>query len=268
MTLTLGTGPFAPDSPARLNVRLDGPKQVIVWEPFPRRVRAVLAGETVADSRGGALLHERGILPVYYLPRADLREDLLEPSDTQTTCPYKGDASYWSLRVADRVAADAVWAYPEPLPGMEHLAGYASVAWGAVDTWLEEDAEVAGHLRDPYHRVDVLPASRHVVVRVGDTVLAQTDRPRMLFETGLPARYYVPFGVVAADALRRSASPRTQCPYKGDAAYWTVVAGDAEVADAAWHLPAPLPEAAGVVDRVCFDPSKVTVEVDGEPLDA
>jgi uncharacterized protein (DUF427 family) len=80
-----------------------------IWtEPYPRRVRAFLNGVAVADSTRALLLLEARHLPVYYFPPQDVRTDLLAPTDTATHCPHKGDASYWSIRVGDRVARDAV----------------------------------------------------------------------------------------------------------------------------------------------------------------
>ena len=90
-----------------------------------------------------------------------------------------------------RRADNAVWAYPEPIPAVAELAGYVAFYWNRADAWFEEDDEVYKHPRDPYHRVDVLSSSRHVEVRAGGVLVADTWRPRLLFETSLPVRYYV-----------------------------------------------------------------------------
>src|SRR5437588_184628 len=78
----------------------------------------------------------------------------------KTHCPYKGEASYWTLKVGDRESADAVWSYPAPIDGRDDIAGYMAFYWNRVDQWFEEDDEVFAHPRDPYHRVDVLRSSR------------------------------------------------------------------------------------------------------------
>jgi uncharacterized protein (DUF427 family) len=138
-----------------------------VWtEPYPRRVRAFLDGVAVVDSSRALLLLEARHLPVYYFPPTDVRSDLLEPTDTSTHCPYKGDASYWSIRVGDRVVRDAVWSYQDPLPGRTDIKGYLALYWNRVDAWFEEDDEVFVHPRDPCHRVDVLTSSWHVAREV------------------------------------------------------------------------------------------------------
>ncbi len=175
-------------------------------------MRAVFGGETVVDNHSVKLLHETGHLPVYYFPEEDLRGDLLEPTDHTTHCPFKGDASYRSVRVEDRIAEYAVWTYPEPLEDAPPILGYVALYHDAMDKWLEEDEEVFGHPHDPYHRVDVLESSRHVRVSLNGEVVAETERPKILFETGLPPRYYIPPEDVRTDLLVPSET-KTVCPY-------------------------------------------------------
>ena len=130
MALAKGTGPFGERSGGTFNFEVKPPKgHALYFEDSPKRVRAVFNGETVAASRRVKILHETGYLPVYYFPEEDLRGDLLEPSDHTTHCPFKGDASYWSVRVGDRVAENAVWSYPEPLKTAPPIAGYAAFYW-------------------------------------------------------------------------------------------------------------------------------------------
>src|SRR2546430_11407726 len=114
MTLTVERAPFAPTSSGCFNVQIDRTREVLFWDPVPHRVRAILSGETIVDSRSVVLLHETGRLPVYYFPRDDVSVGLLEASEHRTECPHKGRASYWSVRVGDRVAREPIWAYPEP----------------------------------------------------------------------------------------------------------------------------------------------------------
>jgi len=210
-----------------------GSDQPIWTEPSPRRVRAFLDDVAVVDSTQALLLLEARHLPVYYFPPQDVRTDLLEPTDTTTHCPHKGDASYWSVRVGDRVVRDAVWSYRQPLPERADIEGYLAFYWNRMDAWFEEDDEVFVHPRDPYHRVDVLSSSRHVRVAVAGTTLAETRRPWLLFETGLPTRYYLPKADVRMDLLAATES-ETQCPYKGKARYWSATVGDTVEEDIAW----------------------------------
>ena len=132
-----------------------------------------------------------------------------------------------------------------------------------VDHWYEEDEEVFVHPRDPYHRVDVLQSSRRVRVSVNGEVVAETERPRVLFETGLPPRYYIPPEDVHEEALVAS-ERTTRCPYKGVASYYSVEAGGERVDDLVWYYPDPIPETPKIRGLLCFFNEKVDLEVDGE----
>jgi uncharacterized protein (DUF427 family) len=262
MSLTLGSGPLAGRPAGDFNFDLDGaPQHRIYFEAYPPRLRALVGDRVVLDSVRGRLLHETGIPPRVYVPLEDLDPALLERTATTTHCPFKGDASYWTLRVDGRVLDDAVWAYEQPLPAAQWLAGYASLYWGKVDAWFVEDERVYGHLRDPYHRVDVHETSRAARVRVGDTVIAETTRAKLLFETGLPARIYVP-GADLAGGLLSPAPRRTVCPYKGEASYWHLTVDGRRIEEAAWSYEAPLPDAIKVQGHVCFDAEGVETELD------
>lgn len=263
MALTLGSGPFGEQSTGEFNFEVAAPRgHALYLEDSPKRVRAVFNGETVADSRRVKLLHETNHLPVYYFPEEDIRGDLLQPTDHTTHCPFKGDASYRSVRVGDRTAENAVWHYPEPGEHFAPLAGYAAFYYDKMDTWYEEDEEVFGHPHDPYHRVDVLESSRHVKITVNGEVVAKTERPKLLFETGLPVRYYIPPEDVRTGLLVPSET-HTVCPYKGVASYMSVNAGGELLEDLAWYYPEPLPEAVKVRDHLCFYGEQVETEVDG-----
>jgi uncharacterized protein (DUF427 family) len=266
MTLTRPPGPLSVAGGQHTNYRIEGPQHRLLWHAFPRRVRAEFGEQTVLDTRAGMLLHETGLRPQLYLPEQDLRAEFLEPTDHHTYCPFKGIASYRTLRIGDRVADNAVWHYPDPVPSASWLAGYAALYWSAVDRWLDEDEEALTHLPDPFHRVDVRTTSRRVRVLAGDVVIADSTRSLMLSETGLPNRYYLPAADIQEDVLVASGT-QTVCPYKGRASYWSLRLGDRELADAAWGYPQPLAEAARIAGYRCFDYDKLTVEIDGTPAD-
>jgi uncharacterized protein (DUF427 family) len=266
MTLTLSEGPLSESPPETVNYRVDASGSRMLFQDFPRRVRAVLAGETLLDTRRGRLLHETGHLPVLYVPEDDLRSNLFEPSDHSTHCPHKGEAAYRSVQVDGAVAENAVWGYPEPITSAAWLRGYAAVEWDAMDAWFEEDEQIFGHVRDPYHRVDVRDASRHVRVLAAGEVVAETFRPKLLFETGFRPRYYIPPEDVRRDLLEASAT-RTICPYKGFASYWSLRLDDHRIADAAWGYEHPFEETVKMADHLCFIAEDLEVEVDGEPVE-
>ncbi|WP_028935226.1 DUF427 domain-containing protein [Pseudonocardia spinosispora] len=260
MTLTRLPGPLAGTDDLLTNYRIDGPKHRLLMQPFPRRVRAEFAGETVLDTRDGVLVHETGLLPQLYVPEADLRTDLLEATDLHTHCPFKGDASYRSIRVGDRVAENAVWHYPEPISSASWLSGYAALYWSAPDRWLDEDDEAVGHLPDPFHRVDIRATSSRVRVLAGDVVVADSTRALLLSETGLPNRYYLPAEDVREELLVPTET-RTVCPYKGWASYWSLRTGDTEIADVAWGYQEPLDESARLRGYRSFLHDELTTEV-------
>jgi len=156
-----------------------------------------------------------------------------------------------------------VWSYEQPLAGREDIAGLRAFYWRKVDAWFEEDDEIFVHAKDPYSRVDVLNSSRHVVVAIDGEVLADTVRPRLLFETGLPTRYYIPKADVRMDLLTPT-DTSTQCPYKGVAEYWSARVGDEEHDDIAWSYPFPIPECPKIEGLVCFFNERTDITVDGE----
>ena len=120
------------------------PSYSIDFDPLPARVQALLAGEIVADTSAARVMYELGHAPVYYLPREDVNMGLLEPTDRDTYCPYKGHASYWTVRVGTRTAENAIWSYETPHRELAQIAGYMGFYWGRMDAWLEDGVEVSG----------------------------------------------------------------------------------------------------------------------------
>jgi len=257
MSLTLPGAPLSGRPAGVFNGDVRAPGHLLYFEATPKRIRVEFGGETVADTTGAHLLFETGILPVYYIPEADVRTDLLTRTEHSSHCPVKGDAAYWTISAGGRTEENAVWGYPDPIAPW--LKGFVSFYWDKMDAWYEEDEQVFGHPHDPYSRIDILRSSRNVKVSVAGEVLAESSRPVILFETGLPVRYYLPREDVRLDALR-SSETTSYCAYKGEAAYWAY--GDEDIA---WTYEAPLREAEPVRDLVCFFNEKTDVELDGTP---
>ena len=251
MSLTQGSGPLG-GSPATGNYTIQAPAHRIHFEADPRRLRAFVGDTVVLDTTGAHLLHETGIKPVTYVPLADIDATLLERTGHASHCPFKGTASYWSLRVGEDVRENAVWAYEEPLEEAGWLRGFAALYFDRVDRWLVEDEKVdGGRLRDPYHRVDVHVSSRPITVTAAGEVIAQCRRPTLVFETSMPVRAYLPRGDVTAGHLRPS-DKTTSDPYMGDAIWWHLHAGGEMFPNAAHSYELPRAEAMKIAGLVCF----------------
>lgn len=255
---------MAPQTARRESGYAKHPDYDVHFERSPKRVRVQFNGETIADSTRVELLFETRHIPVYYFPRADVRMDLLRRTEHSTHCPFKGDASYWSVAVGDREAENAVWSYEDPYPETGEIRDYVAFYWNRMDRWLEEDEEVFVHARDPYKRIDVVRSERPVKILLGGRAVAESRNALFLYETGLPTRYYLPPADVDTSVLSESASA-TQCPYKGTARYWSAEIGGERHEDIVWAYPDPVPEVGRIKDLMCFYNEQVdAVFVDGE----
>jgi uncharacterized protein (DUF427 family) len=229
-------------------------------ETGAKRVRAYLGGEPVADTTRPVLVWEVPYYPAYYFPLADVRTELLEADGGGVHSPSRGDARTFTVRAGGKEAPGAALRY-EDSP-VEELRDLIRLDWKSMDAWFEEDEEVFTHPRDPYTRVDILPSSRHVRVEVDGTTLAESTSPRLLFETSLPVRYYLPKTHVRMDLLVPTET-ETNCPYKGQAEYWSVRTGDGVREDLAWSYRTPLPESQKIAGLIAFYNEKVDIYVDG-----
>lgn len=250
-------------------------------EPSPKRIRALAGGATWADTTAAMVVWEpRRIVPGYAVPEADLDAellpagpapqaeahavavnaevgDVLDPRSPFSVRSTAGEAV--SLRRGSQVLDGAGFRPADP-----QLAGYVILDWSAFDQWLEEDDEVFAHPRDPFKRIDVRSSSRHVVVSVDGVVLADTTRAKLLFETYLPTRTYVPREDVRMELLVPS-DTSSWCAYKGHARYWSAQVNGELRQDLAWSYEEPLSDGVEVKDRITFFDEKVDVTVDGKP---
>ncbi|MDK3256739.1 DUF427 domain-containing protein [Blastococcus capsensis] len=261
MSLTKGSGPFGAAPAGSFNFDPRPPEHVMYLERSPRRVRVVLGGETVADSTDVRLLHPPGRTPTYLFPREHVRTDLFEPSERRRSDPAMGEGTYWSVQAGDRRAVDAAYSFQRPPSSAAEVAGLVAFDWDSVDGVFEEDEEVFVHPRDPYTRIDVLRSSRQVRVSIDGTVVARSTRPRMLLESGLPVRYYLPREDVRTDLLEPSYTT-TRCPYKGIAHYWSLRLGERLEKDLIWTYPEPFHDAEAVRGLLCFVDDRVDLEVE------
>jgi uncharacterized protein (DUF427 family) len=229
-------------------------------ETGAKRVRAYLGGELVADTARPVLVWEKPYYPAYYFPLDDVRGELLPDDGEISHSPSRGDGRLFTVRAGGKEARGAALRYDES--PIEELRGLIRLDWGSMDAWFEEDEEVFTHPRDPYTRVDILRSSRHVRIEVDGVTVAESTSPTLLFETGLPTRYYLPKTHVRMDLLAATDTV-SHCPYKGAAEWWSVRAGDSVHSDLAWSYRTPLPESAKIAGLVAFYDEKVDVYVDG-----
>ena len=229
-------------------------------ELSPRRVRTYLGGQLLADSQKVLLVYETKRPPVYWFPIADVRMDRLVRKEPAAGAP--SGTVRWSSKPGSRTVDNLAWSYSEPGGDLAPLDGHIAFYWNAIDAWYEEDEQVFVHPRDPYSRVDTVHSSRHVRVEVDGQVVAESNRPVLLFETGLPTRYYIPKLDVRMDLMEPTETV-THCPYKGAAAYWTLNIGDKTYRDFVWSYPSPIPEIPKIENLLCFYNEKVDLYIDG-----
>jgi len=266
----------------RMRDQLMGSLGELRHEPTAKRIRAVLDGGTVVDSTQALLVWEpRRIVPSYAVPADDIAAELVPADATAADAtgtigahlpelsgrPVLDPSIPFAVHTAEgRVADVRAGKQNRPRAGFypadPDLAGYVVLDFGAFDAWYEEDERNVAHPRDPFHRVDVLPSSRHVRVELDGHVLAESSRPTLLFETMLPTRYYLPRDDIRAELT--PSSTRTYCAYKGQASYWSAAAGDRVVPDLGWSYQQPLHDAAQVLGLIAFFNERLDVIVDGE----
>jgi uncharacterized protein (DUF427 family) len=238
-----------------------GPIQV---EQSHKRVRVMLGGTYVADTTAPLLVWEKPYYPTYYLPVADVPDGVLRPTGETDWSASRGEATLYDVVGARGTAAAAARRYADS--PITQIRDHVSFAWRAMDHWFEEDEEVFVHARDPHTRIDILPSSRHLRIEIGDTVVAESHHPTLMFETGLAPRYYMPKTDVKMELLTPSDTV-TRCPYKGEAEYWSVMVDGKAHPDLVWSYRAPFRESAPIAGLVAFYDERVDTYLDGRLVD-
>lgn len=231
-------------------------------EPSPRRVRGVVGDVVVFDTTAARYVWEVPYYPQYYVPLSDIRADLLTDEDHPQKVQF-GHSRTHALVIDGVARASAARVFDDD---GGPVAGLVRFEWDAL-TWFEEDEQIHVHPRNPYARVDALRSHRHVVVEVDGVILADTHSPVLLFETGLPTRYYIDRTDVRFEHLQGSDTV-SRCPYKGvTSGYWSMGGRDAPLPDVAWSYDYPLPAVSNIAGAIAFYNEKVDISVDGARLD-
>jgi uncharacterized protein (DUF427 family) len=232
-------------------------------EQGSKRVRGYARGELIFDTTRPVLVWEIPYFPTYYVAREDVIAELVASGDTKIS-PSSGEGELLDIKLNRDTVPNGALRYSES--PIEDLRDLVRFDWDALDEWLEEDEPVYTHPRDPYTRLDILRSSRHVEVFIDGTKVAETHSPTILFETGLPTRYYMPLSHVRRDLLQPSTT-ETHCPYKGSASYFSVEVDGHIHEDFVWIYRTPLPESQKIAGLVSFYNEKVDLYVDGELQD-
>jgi uncharacterized protein (DUF427 family) len=232
-------------------------------ETQARRVRVLFNQKIIADTSAARFVWEHPYYPCYYLPSKDVKTNYIEKVEKTDS----GEAYICRLIVGDRGAGSVLWFEKGVLSDLIKFEfkemGILSIGSAELDSWFEEDTEIYVHPKDPYKRVDIIPSTKHIVVKVNDIIVAESSSPLLLFETGLMTRYYLPKTSVNFELLEPS-DTLTSCPYKGQANYYSIVIDGKEYKDHVWWYQYPTPESIAIAGRVCFYNEKVDIYIDGE----
>jgi uncharacterized protein (DUF427 family) len=261
MGLSWQQGPLSPGAIGRFLVPEPLPKRLLYAEPLRRRMRVRFGGAWIADSEHVVVLFEPDRYPVAYFPEIDIAPDVIQLTEQITRHRDLGPTSWYTVRVGERSVPRAAWKHSDLPAYASELQARVAFAWPAMDAFYEEDERIVGHAADSYHRIDIRQASRNLVVRHHDRVVADTKRPMVLYESGFAPRWYVPRADVDESALT-FVEHQTFCPYKGLCSYYDI--GDARLG--AWSYREAFSEVGRISGLVSFEPDVVSVQLDGTQL--
>jgi len=261
MGLAWQQGPLATGSIGHFLTEQPLPPRLLYAEPLRRRMRVRFADTWIADSEDVILLHEPGRYPVAYFPHGDVEPGVLKAEDRVTQHRDLADTQWFTVKVSEREANHAAWQHTGLPQHAAVLDRRLAFAWRAMDAFYEENERIVGHAADAYHRIDIRSTTRHLVVRDGEQVIADTKRPLALYESGFAPRWYVPREDIDESALDL-AGIQTFCPYKGICSYYDIGGHQR----AAWSYLNAWTEVGRVTDLVSFEPDKIDVYLDGKQL--
>ena len=261
MGLAWQQGPLATGSIGHFLTEQPLPPRLLYAEPLRRRMRVRFADTWIADSEDVILLHEPGRYPVAYFPHGDIEPDVLKAEDRVTQHRDLGDTQWFTVKASEQEANHAAWQHTGLPQHAAVLDRRLAFAWRAMDAFYEENERVVGHAADPYHRIDIRSTSRHLVVRDGEQIIADTNRPLALYESGFAPRWYVPREDIDESSLNL-AGVQTFCPYKGICSYYDIGGHQR----AAWSYLNAWTEVGRVTNLVSFEPDKIDVYLDGKLL--
>jgi uncharacterized protein (DUF427 family) len=221
-------------------------------------MRVLYDDRWLVDSEDVVLLHEPGHYPVALFRLDEVAQGAVTATDRVTPHREFGATSWFTVNGMASQAPRAAWSYSELPDFASILADRVAFSWRHMDGFFEEDERILGHAADPYHRIDIRQSSRHLVVKMGDRVIADTRSPIALYESGFAPRWYVPREDVDESGFALS-TDETFCPYKGLCSYWSIDG----TASAAWGYLDPYTEVTRIKGHCSFEPEIVDVFLDG-----
>ena len=236
--------------------KIYGKKHSVFSEISQKRVRLKFNDIFVVDSHRPLLVYENGHLPIYYFPKNDIETMYLSKAELTTTCPYKGDATYWKLNVNEKESINAAWSYEEPVNDQQNIKGLIAFYWDSIDHWFEEDEEIFSHPKDPYVRLDAIKSNRKIKILIDEILIAESIRNTILFQTGLPPQYYFPKDAIIPELV--ALNFKSRCAYRGTADHYSIYLNNTLYENIAWSFTNPTPEMIRIKDLICFDYNKIT----------
>ncbi|KAL8821068.1 MAG: hypothetical protein Q9223_000830 [Gallowayella weberi] len=233
---------------------VNGPHKM---EKTPRRIRCMFDNKWIVDTITAHYVWEHPYYPQYYIESGEMRSQISKDSNIDN-----GDAAFLATLSGQNKKTDQVLVFEKG-----QLAGLTRLDFGAMDAWFEEDQPIYQHPKDPYKRIDILPSTRKITIKVGDTTLAESTMNMFLFETMLRTRYYMPKTAINWQWTTPS-STITVCPYKGTAEYYNININGTEIKDGIWWYRHATRESALIEGMACFYNEKVEVYVDGVKEDS
>lgn len=232
-------------------------------QPVPRRVRAFIGKSPVVDTIDARYVWERPAYPQFYIPLTDVSANALVPEDRIEPGPF-GWVHVHGVRAGAIHRSAGAHVLHEATD--RRLDETVRFRWSAFDAWFEEDERVHVHPRNPYTRVDAVRSTRAVCIRLGGVILAESASPVMVFETGLPTRYYLNRSEIDFSRLVPTETV-TECPYKGrTSSYWSVRVGRVQHRDLAWSYDSPTSALAAISGLIAFYNERVDITVDGNQV--
>ncbi|HTF66079.1 MAG TPA: DUF427 domain-containing protein [Edaphobacter sp.] len=261
MGLSWQQGPLSPGAIGRFLMPEPLPARMLYAEPLRRRMRVRFGGTWIANSENVILLFEPGRYPPACFPETDISPDILERTEYMTRHHELGLTSWYTVRAGEHRAPRGAWQHVDLPAYASELQARVAFTWPTMDAFYEEDERILGHAADSYHRIDIRQTSRSLVVRNRDSIIADTKRPVVLYESGFAPRWYVTRADIDESALT-PVEHQTFCPYKGLCSYYDI--GEARLA--AWSYPETYPEVRRISDLISFEPDIASVQLDGKQL--